>query len=325
MGEWASQKTLIGGLRASATCCMLPRVCLAHLAIEDWILSIGYWTSAAVLLLSFAPCHLLGGTAEEGDAREFRFAVYGGSEGSGDEVRGVVAQMARRRPELVAHAGGLLSGNSVSDWRTFGEIAEPLLSLCPFYACRSRGQPRPFFQSRNGSPEPPRRGPTYYSLDFRGAHFVFLDTELRADKNDPQTRWIADDLAAAGGKPVFVFTHRAVFGAAERYVMGTADTWWHPIFVRHKVRVVFSGARHLYHRLNQDGVMYVITGGGGGPLDPVMARRQVTAGDVAATFNHFVEVAVSAGEIRCRAIDLEGKTRDEFAVPAAGELPAASR
>lgn len=249
-----------------------------------------------------------------------RFVVYGGSEDGGAEARSLIAQMVRLRPALVAHAGGMVGSTRLSDWVAFHKLTEPLTSLCPFYGCRGRGERKPAIQALNGSPEPRLLGESYFSFDYQGAHFVFLDTEVRLEKDHPQTLWLADDLAAAASKPIFVFGHRALFGAAERYILNMGHYWWHPLFVKHRVRVVFSGARHLYHRLNQDGVAYVITGGGGGALDPVMARRQVGPGDVAASFNHFIEVTLAGGHVHCRAVDLEGRTRDEFAVRATGPL-----
>jgi len=254
------------------------------------------------------------------EAQAFRFAVYGGSEGGGDGARAVVALIAKLRPDLVAHAGGMVGSTRITDWLAFHDLTEPLTSRFPFYGCRGRGERKGVILPRNGSPEPRPLGDSFFSFDYRGAHFVFLDTELRIEKEDPQSRWLAADLASAEGKPIFVFSHRALFGAAERYVLRMGHYWWHPLFVKHKVRVAFSGARHLYHRLYQDGVAYVITGGGGSPLDPVLARRQVGPADVAASFTHCVEVTVGPDEIRCRAVDTEGNTRDEFALRAAGSL-----
>jgi len=258
--------------------------------------------------------------AAAGPGQKFRFVVYGGSQRRAQEARAVVARIAALKPQMVAHAGGMVGSSRVTDWREFTALTEPLFQLCPFYGCRGRGEMRAMVAPRDGSPAPRLFGNNYFSFDYRGAHFVFLDTEQRVYRDDPQTRWLAADLASAGTKPIFAFTHRALFGIAERYIFPPGAQWWHPLFVRHKVRVVFSGARHLYHRTFQDGVAYVITGGGGGPLDPVMARRQLTPRDVAGTFNHCVEVTLDGAEIRLRAVDVEGRTRDEFAVRASGPL-----
>ncbi len=275
---------------------------------------------ARLLAASFCLLIAYATAAKAGESGALRFVVLGGTEGEGGNTAQVVAQALKLAPDLVAHAGGMVGCTQVARWRAFEETAAPLFELCPFYGCRGRGEPRALIVPRNGSPDPRTSGGNFFSFDFRGAHFVFLDTELPVEKDDRQTRWLAADLAAAEGRPIFVFTHRSVYGAAERFILASGRQWWHPLFVRHRARVVFSGARHLYHRLNKDGVAYVITGGGGGALDPVMARRQLAPGDVAASFNHCIEVTLSDDTIRCRAVDIEGRTRDEFVLRANGEL-----
>jgi len=276
--------------------------------------------------LPLLSCLLLGvigggaGLASEaggvGRAKEVRFLVYGGTDGTGDAHAALVAQMVKLRPELVAHAGGLVgTDQSAAAWRAFKTAVEPLLAVTSFYGCRGMGESSAYCEPRPGFPQVPRGGVCYYSFDYRSVHLVFLDTERRVEKRDPQTAWLDRDLGEAAGKPIFVFCHRAIFGAAERNVLTNGELAWHPVFARHKVRAVFSGARHLYHHTSEGGVTYVITGGGGGYLNPVMARRQVLPADVAGAFYHFIEVTVAPEEIRCRAIDIEGKTRDEFLIP----------
>jgi len=270
--------------------------------------------------LPLAAAALLAAGLASGAEDTLRFVVYGGSERTGDEARAVVAQVVKLRPDIVVHAGGMVGGSHISEWVTFHQLAEPITSRFPFYGCRGRGEKRAVIQPRGDAPEPRLYRDNYFSFDYRGAHFVFLDTETAPTRDDPQTRWLEEDLGAAGEKPIVVFSHRALFGAAERHILRDGHYWWHPLFVKHKVRVAFSGARHLYHRLSRDGVTYIITGGGGGPLNPVMARRQVAPGDVAASFNHCIEVTVTPNEIRCRAVDTAGRTRDEFALRATGAL-----
>jgi hypothetical protein len=268
--------------------------------------------AASIVLFITIPAERAGA----GEEKEFRFVVYGGTDGGGAPHRAVVAQIAKLRPELVAHAGGLVGPSAnIRQWQAFREAIEPIAAICSFYSCRGRDETTAVCDAREGFPNPPLKAQFYYSFDHRGVHFVFLDSELRVEREDPQTRWLAEDLASAGGKPIVVFLYRAIFGAGGRNVLPNGEMSWHPLFVRHKVRAVFCAARRLYHRTSQDGVAYIITGGGGGTLDPVMARRQLMFGDASGSFNHCIEVTVSADEIRCRVVDTEGKTRDEFLLP----------
>lgn len=254
------------------------------------------------------------------DEKPFRFVVYGGTEGEAQGHPAIVKQIVKAAPEIVFHAGGAVGrGARMTQWRRFRQTIAPLLAIASFYGCPSKGEGAPLVAPKPGCPKPDLRGRSYYSFDHRGAHFVALDVNQPYDSNSPQTRWLASDLAAAAGKPIVVLTHYAVFGAAERYILREANLFWHPLFVRNRVAVVFSGARHLYHRTSQDGVAYIITGGGGALLNPVMARRQVLPGDVAGSYHHFIEMTLEAGRFHGRVVDEEGKTRDEFFIP----LPAA--
>src|SRR5262245_66390465 len=57
-------------------------------------------------------------------------------------------------------------------------------------------------------------GPTYYSFDHRGVHFVALDNVSRArpEVGAEQRAWLARDLARfAKAAPIVVFTHRPLF------------------------------------------------------------------------------------------------------------------
>jgi hypothetical protein len=261
------------------------------------------------------------GAFEQGQSQALRFVVYGGSQGSGEPHRAIVRQIVKLRPELVVHTGGLMGGRyRVSDWRRSLEITRPLRALCSFYGCRGRYERSAFCEPHEGFPNPQVKGVSYYSFDYKDVHFVALDTELRVSRDDKQTRWLAEDLAQARGKHIVVFSHRAIFGLAGRNYVQGGRVFWHPLFVKHKVRAVFSAARHLYHRTGQDGVAYVVTGGGGSTLDPVMGRRALLPTDVAASFHHCIEVTVSPAEFRTRAIDDRGRTRDELVIPLRAEF-----
>jgi len=246
----------------------------------------------------------------------FRFVVYGGTEGAGQAHRTMAAQIAKLRPHVVVHAGGMVGTRGRSrQWKAFHDFTEPVFQAASFYGCRGRGEGSGYCQAKDGHPEPSMRGSSYCSFDVQGVHFVLLDTTVPADFNDPQTSWLAADLEKARGRPILVFGHDAVVGCGGRHMVHNGRLCWHPLFVKNKVSAVFSGARNLYHRTRQDGVAYVVTGGGGGTLDPVMARRQLIPSDVAGSFFHCIEVGLGPQALHCRVVDSEGRTRDEFDIP----------
>ncbi len=69
-------------------------------------------------------------------------------------------------------------------------------------------------------------GPTYYSFDHRGVHFVALDNVSRArpEVGDEQRAWLARDLARFHKTaPLVVFTHRPLFDLRPDWEWFTSD------------------------------------------------------------------------------------------------------
>ena len=69
-------------------------------------------------------------------------------------------------------------------------------------------------------------GPTHYSFDHRGVHFIALDnvSDPAARVGDEQLAWLAKDLAALDkDAPIVVLTHRPLFDLAPQWDWATRD------------------------------------------------------------------------------------------------------
>jgi 3',5'-cyclic AMP phosphodiesterase CpdA len=69
-------------------------------------------------------------------------------------------------------------------------------------------------------------GPTYYSFDHRGVHFVALDNVSRArpEVGPEQRAWLAKDLARfPKAAPIVIFTHRPLFDLRPDWEWFTSD------------------------------------------------------------------------------------------------------
>jgi 3',5'-cyclic AMP phosphodiesterase CpdA len=69
-------------------------------------------------------------------------------------------------------------------------------------------------------------GPTHYSFDHRGVHFVALDnvSDPAARVGDEQLAWLAKDLAGLDkDAPIVVLTHRPLFDLAPQWDWATRD------------------------------------------------------------------------------------------------------
>jgi 3',5'-cyclic AMP phosphodiesterase CpdA len=122
-----------------------------------------------------------------------------------------------------------------------------------------------------------RIGPTYYSFDHRGYHFVVLDSiQLTNDRNweaavdGAQKAWLAKDLAALSPvTPVIVATHvPLVTGAASYVTPRTNDKQIFvtnaydmlPLFRGHKLLGVLQGHLHLNEVVRFNDVPFITSG-----------------------------------------------------------------
>jgi len=129
-----------------------------------------------------------------------------------------------------------------------------------------------------------RYGKLFYSFSYKNAHFIMLNSEDQDSVNNivgDQLEWLKKELETHQDKVIFVFLHKPLW--AYRFSNWNAEV--HPLLARYGVHTVFAGHWHLYRDLGErDGVRYIVTGGGGAPLDP--------GGFLKGGFFHFLHVTV---------------------------------
>ena len=131
-----------------------------------------------------------------------------------------------------------------------------------------------------------RVGPTYYSFDQKGYHFVVLDTiqptddrswEARID--EPQLKWLREDLGKlAAGTPLIVTAHVPLASGAASYEptgasgSGVAVANPHPQLIvanawevirlleQHNTLAVFQGHTHINEVVNFRGIPFITSG-----------------------------------------------------------------
>lgn len=106
-------------------------------------------------------------------------------------------------------------------------------------------------------------GPAYRSFDHGGCHFVLLDTPVLnsgLDREHRQRAWLENDLEAAAGGRIFLFSHYPPYvrdpEEAENYdnLADPARSWLLDLVERYSVEAWFSGHVHnfLYNRHHCD-------------------------------------------------------------------------
>ncbi len=242
-----------------------------------------------------------------------RFAVIGDSR-DGDEVYSqLIKKILERKPDFIIHLGDMVPSPREREWEAFLEISRPI--ILPFFpvvgnhdvSTGSSGDKvyqKQFFL-------PGRK--TYYAFRAGGILFVILDSEKgRGRITGEQWSWLEDALSFSKERFEMVFIHRPLFlpwdslkagRAMDKYPVERDDL--HRLFLRKKVKAVFEADDHRYDRREEDGILYVISGGGGAPLSAVKERGG---------YFHYVWISVQKEKVEGEVVDLKGQVRDRFVI-----------
>jgi len=171
-------------------------------------------------------------------------------------------------------------------------------------------------------------GENYYSFDAGCVHFIVLDSDVISgadvSTNSYQYRWLEADLKNCT-KPWKIFVFHEPYRSSGPHHL---DDWnynricdsielyesFGKLAEEYGVDLVINAHDHYYERIGPvNGVHFVISGGGGGPLyrpgnliDPF--SRQIWV-----KYN-FIEVTVDENELLLKAIDEEGNVFDSFVI-----------
>jgi hypothetical protein len=125
---------------------------------------------------------------------------------------------------------------------------------------------------------PDRRG--YYSFDFRGWHFIMLDSTTDVSSESEQYRWLKSDLATSRDTLCTIaFWHYPLFNSGTKYGSTTSMRPFFDALVNGGVELVLSGHEHLYERFAAQTAA--------GVADPARGVRQFVAGTGGAALNKF--------------------------------------
>jgi hypothetical protein len=260
-------------------------------------------------------------TAAAPTAPSYQFLVYGDTRTRHDVHRKVVEAILKDGvPEFAIQSGDLVeNGEDNSLWPIYFDIEKNLLSQLAFFPVlgnheRNSRDFYEFFQSVT----------PYYSFNWGNAHFMVINSDIASSAvNKPardafwaeQTKWLEDELQASQNVEYrVVVAHHPPFSAvSNRQGSNPEMRALVPMFEKYHVSIAFFGHDHNYQRNLQNGINYVISGGGGAPLydvdkpDPATSQKAIKV-------ENFVKVSVEGKVMKIQAKGLDGKILDEFEV-----------
>jgi hypothetical protein len=243
----------------------------------------------------------------------FSFVAFGDSGSGGSDQYAVLSQL-----EEVPFSLALGLGDLAYDSGTLEQLEENVFRVyaglfrsIPFYPTTGNhdyrtDDARPFREvfslPENGGEAGLER---WYSFDHGSVHFVALDTERRREE---QVAWLDRDLAASDLPWKVVYLHKPPYSSGVHGSSEDVRADFAPVLERHGVQLVLAGHDHHYERtVAQNGVTYVVSGGGGARIRSV-GHSPFTA--FAESVLHFVRVTVTPEALTLQAVDAAGQEFD---------------
>lgn len=250
-----------------------------------------------------------------GAGARVRFVAFGDSGSGGSDQMALLEQLAEVPFDLMIHTGDIAydDGTRAEFERTFFDVYAQLLRSFPMFPSSGNHEyhtddAAPFREvfalPENGGARGRER---WYSFDWGDVHFVALDTEKMGPE---QAAWLEADLARNQRRWTIVYGHRPPFSSGHHGSSGAFRRTFVPILERHGVDLVLSGHDHHYERIKpQNGVQYVVTGGGGrGTYGVGISSFTGFSEEVI----HFVLVQVEGDTLSLHAIDGTGQEFDSL-------------
>ncbi len=227
-------------------------------------------------------------------AQAFSFAVFGDNHGNLRMLSDIFTRIkADRDIQFAVNVGDMVNRGDASQFKAYADFVNN--SGVKVYhvmgnhdAYNGDGQFIKYF------------GRTYYSFDHENAHFIVLNNALNMYFDETQLDFLEKDLEANKGRGIFVFFHKPAFDPSNVYrefVMSDRRlaVKMMDLFKKYKVRYVSSGHIHAYLRSESSGVVYLVTGGGGG----VLHLPAFMGG-----FYHYVKITVDGDKVKDEVVKL---------------------
>ena len=242
----------------------------------------------------------------------FRFAALGDTQSHPEIHARLIPLMAQWGAELVVHVGDEIGDGTVAaQWQTeFYDPIRPLAHRVPYFiSIGNHEHESPLFYRFVSYPTAEE---SYYTFTWGDVFFGVLD---------PQHEWVVKQLGTEEAKAAkwrVAFFHEPAYteswGGCTYDGNPTIRSALIPALERGGVNLVLNGHTHEYERGLLNGVYHVITGGGGGDLEPdwCIDFPQIT---VRKAVHHFLALEASCETLGVKAVDIDGNEFDSFEIP----------
>ena len=265
-------------------------------------------------------------TAVEED-EPFSFVVLSDTQARPGVVSKLAAMAWSQRPHFSMIGGDLVSdGTRRSLWidHFFGNMHELNSRVAVFPTLGNHDEDAHFYYDYFSLPDPEYR----YGFTYGNAEFFLLDSERPLGPGSEQYEWVDKALGDSKATWKIVCFHRPPYSSDEDDFGDTTETRsvlgeirarpLTRVFDKHDVDIVWNGHIHSYERtwpihggkpVLEGGVVYMVTGGGGGSLEKAAPWRSPFDAKVYSG-HHYCLVNVLGSELRIESYDIEGRLFD---------------
>lgn len=197
---------------------------------------------------------------------------------------------------FVLHAGDLVETPVPSHWEFFFNSMAPILRWAPFLPVLGNHErdSLSYYQHFSLPPGGGKQGKRWWAMHYGDLVVVGLDSNARSPQDyQDQLAFAKEHFSGPEPHKIVVF-HHPVFSSDASYGPGAEglQKLWHPVFSELGVDLVFNGHAHNYERIERDGVVYLVVGGGG--ANPYPLAKERVEGSVVGVENRHFYVAVRA-------------------------------
>jgi len=254
--------------------------------------------------------------------------------------RALAAKVLAEKPDLLLLSGDVpLSGGVANDYAVYREETAAWraagLNVFPAMGNHELHGSGGVENWWNAFPE--LRGRRWYSVQMGDAYFITVDSNLDLTPGSVQSKWVAKQLKGLpkGTRYVFVSLHHPpmadpIVGDPSHNVRPNENALAQQLEAavpRTKAKiVVIAGHIHAYQRFERNGVVYLVSGGGGAKPYPIQRSPADLYQDNVFPNFHYVKFVSEAGVLKATMYHLDGKggfvPSDSFVVGAASKSAA---
>ncbi len=249
----------------------------------------------------------------------FVTAWWGDSHAGTTTLRKHVENLLRHSPDLICVAGDMVNnGNSLSEWHNYWfkplEHQNAAQTTPVVFARGNHDGEHALAYAYSALPG----NESWFAFDYGNTRFIFLDSEADGSVSPEQLVWLRSELA----RPA---TQRAAFRVVCFHKPPWSQFWnggghtqepfvineWVPLFRSRGVDLVICGHEHAYTRGTMNGVVYVVSGGGGGAIDTERVASWPHI-KVEYTKYHFDILSVNGRQLTWETFDDNNAVLDQF-------------